>query len=55
MGLVTPREADRATNLTRGVGGGVQRVERAFEMMSDEDMRRIASTPPQQETPRQTP
>jgi osmotically-inducible protein OsmY len=54
MGLVTPREAERATNLTRSVGG-VQRVVRVFEMISDEDLRRISSTPPQQETPRPTP
>ncbi|WP_427914484.1 BON domain-containing protein [Ramlibacter sp. MMS24-I3-19] len=55
MGLVTPREADRATNLTRGVGG-VERVVRAFEMISDEDMRRIATTPLKPDTtPRQAP
>jgi osmotically-inducible protein OsmY len=54
MGLVTPREADRATNLTRSVGG-VQRVVRVFEMISDEDLRRISSTPPAESAPRQTP
>ena len=55
MGLVTPQEADRATNLARGIGG-VQRVVRAFEMISDEDMRRIATTPLKTDTtPRQAP
>lgn len=41
MGLVTQREADRATAIARGVGG-VQRVVRVFEMISEEDLRRIA-------------
>ena len=55
MGLVTPQEARRATNLTRG-SSGVQRVGRAFEMISDEDMRRLATTPLKTDTtPRQAP
>ena len=55
MGLVTPQEAERATNLARGISG-VQRVVRAFEMISDEDMRRIATTPLKTDTtPRQAP
>ena len=44
MGLVTQREADRATAIARGVGG-VQRVVRVFEMISEEDLRRIAPQP----------
>ena len=53
MGLVTPQEAERATNLTRSIGG-VQRVVRVFEMISDEDLRRIATTPVKPDTtPRQ--
>jgi len=55
MGLVTPREAERATNLARTVGG-VQRVVRAFELISDEDANRIGGTPLQTDTtPRQAP
>ncbi len=45
MGLVTQREADRATAIARGVGG-VQRVVRVFEMISEEDLRRIAPQQP---------
>ena len=44
MGRVTQREADRATAIARGVGG-VQRVVRVFEMISEEDLRRIAPQP----------
>ena len=44
MGLVTQREAERATNVTRNVGG-VQRVVRVFEIISEEELRRIAPTP----------
>jgi len=55
MGLVTAREAERATNLTRTVSG-VQRVVRAFELISDEDMNRIGTTPlPTDTTSRQAP
>jgi osmotically-inducible protein OsmY len=55
MGLVTPQEAERATNLTRTIGG-VQRVVRVFEMISPEDLNRIATTPPKSDaTPRQAP
>ena len=55
MGRVTAREADRATQIARTVGG-VQRVVRAFEMISDEDMRRLATTPLKTgTTPRQAP
>ncbi|HZY16925.1 MAG TPA: BON domain-containing protein [Ramlibacter sp.] len=52
MGLVTQREADRATELTRGVSG-VQRVVRVFELISEDDMRRIAPTQPRTDAPRQ--
>ena len=38
MGRVTPREADRATNIARQIPG-VQRVVRVFEVMSPEEMR----------------
>ena len=44
MGRVTQREADRATAIARGVSG-VQRVVRVFEMISEEDLRRIAPQP----------
>ena len=40
MGRVTEREADRATAIARQVRG-VQRVVRIFEIISDEEMRRI--------------
>ena len=41
MGRVTQREADRATQMTRTISG-VQRVVRIFEVISDEDLRRMA-------------
>jgi osmotically-inducible protein OsmY len=41
MGRVTQREADRATQMTRTISG-VQRVVRVFEVISDEDLRRMA-------------
>ena len=40
MGRVTQREADRATQLTRNISG-VARVVRIFEIISDEELRRI--------------
>lgn len=43
MGRVTQREADRATQIARGVNG-VQRVVRVFEIISDEELRQIAPT-----------
>ena len=45
MGRVTQREADRATEMTRSVGG-VQRVVRIFEIISEEELARIATTAP---------
>ena len=44
MGRVTQREADRATAIARGVNG-VQRVVRVFEIISDEELARIAPQP----------
>ncbi|MES2937024.1 MAG: BON domain-containing protein [Pseudomonadota bacterium] len=41
MGRVTPREADRATQITRNVGG-VARVVRLFEPLSETDLRQPA-------------
>jgi osmotically-inducible protein OsmY len=40
MGRVTQREADRATQIARNVGG-VQRVVRIFEIITDEELRRL--------------
>lgn len=44
MGRVTQREADRATQIARNVGG-VQRVVRIFEIISEEDLRRMSLAP----------
>ncbi len=44
MGRVTQREADRATQLTRSVGG-VQRVVRVFEIISEEELARMSPKP----------
>jgi osmotically-inducible protein OsmY len=40
MGRVTQSEADRATQLTRNISG-VQRVVRIFEIITDDDLRRL--------------
>ncbi len=40
MGRVTPQEADRATSIARQIDG-VQRVVRIFEVISNDEMRRI--------------
>ncbi len=40
MGRVTPREAERATSLVRTIPG-VQRVVRAFESVSEEELQRL--------------
>ena len=45
LGRVSKREAQRATDIARGVGG-VTKVVRVFEIVSDEELRRIAPTPP---------
>lgn len=45
MGLVTPREATRATEIARGVGG-VSKVVRVFEMVTEDDLRRASTQSP---------
>jgi osmotically-inducible protein OsmY len=45
MGRVTQHETDKATQLARTTSG-VQRVVRIFEVISDEELRRIANPPP---------
>ena len=40
MGRVTQREADRVTEVARGVGG-VQKVVRVFEIISEEELQRL--------------
>jgi osmotically-inducible protein OsmY len=47
MGRVTQREADRVTDVTRGVSG-VQRVVRVLEIISEEELQRLQ--PPQPAT-----
>lgn len=44
MGLVTSREADRATQIARHIDG-VQRVVRVFEIISEDEARRISTIP----------
>jgi osmotically-inducible protein OsmY len=44
MGRVTQAEADRATEAARSIPG-VQRVVRIFEVISEEDLRRLQATP----------
>lgn len=44
MGLVTPREAARATEIARGVSG-VAKVVRVFESITEDDLRRMAPKP----------
>ena len=41
MGRVTKGEADRATQITRGISG-VQRVVRIFEILTEEELRQLA-------------
>ncbi|WP_026436698.1 BON domain-containing protein [Acidovorax sp. JHL-9] len=43
MGLVTQREATRATEIARGVSG-VSKVVRVFEMITEDDLRRASTT-----------
>lgn len=43
MGRVTPREADTATQIARTTGG-VQRVVRVFDILSEEDLRRLTTS-----------
>lgn len=44
MGLVTSSEADRATQIARHIDG-VQRVVRVFEIISEDEARRISTIP----------
>lgn len=44
LGRVTQREADRATQIARGVSG-VNRVVRVFEIISDDELARISTEP----------
>jgi osmotically-inducible protein OsmY len=44
MGRVTQREADKATQIARSVGG-VLRVVRIFEIITEEDLRRMSPLP----------
>lgn len=44
MGRVTQREAGRATEISRGVSG-VSKVVRVFEIVTEDELRRIAPTP----------
>lgn len=50
MGRVTQREADRATEIVRGVSG-VQRVVRVFEIISEEELRALLPKPAANEKP----
>jgi osmotically-inducible protein OsmY len=47
MGRVTQREADRATELTRGIGG-VQKVVRVFEIISESELADMTPKPAKQ-------
>ena len=51
MGRVTQREADRATEITRGIGG-VQRVVRVLEIITDAELRRALPQQPAPVAPR---
>jgi osmotically-inducible protein OsmY len=44
MGRVTQREADKATQIARNISG-VQRVVRIFEIITDEELRRMSPLP----------
>lgn len=46
MGRVTQREADRATEIARGVAG-VQRLVRVLEIISEEELKRLLPAPQQ--------
>ena len=50
MGRVTQREATRATDITRSTGG-VQKVVRVFEIITEEDLQRtLPQAPPAKPT-----
>ena len=44
MGIVTQREADRASQVVRSIGG-VQKVVRVFEIISEEELRALSPPP----------
>lgn len=44
MGRVTPREGDRAAEVASGVSG-VQKVVKVFDYISEEELKRLTSTP----------
>jgi osmotically-inducible protein OsmY len=44
MGRVTQREAEAATKITRNIGG-VQRVVRVFEIISDQELQQLSMQP----------
>ncbi len=50
MGRVTPREAQRATEIARGVSG-VSKVVRVFETLTEDELRNIAPAPVIQDAP----
>ncbi|MBV8619923.1 MAG: BON domain-containing protein [Curvibacter sp.] len=50
MGRVTEREANRATEVARGVDG-VKKVVRLFEIISEDTLKNELPTPPQTSTP----
>ena len=50
MGRVTQREAQRATEIARGVSG-VSKVVRVFEMLTEEELRNITPAPVVQDAP----
>ena len=50
MGRVTPREAQRATEIARGVSG-VNKVVRVFETLTEDELRNIAPAPVIQDAP----
>jgi osmotically-inducible protein OsmY len=51
MGIVTQREADRATQVTRNTQG-VARVVRVLELVSEAELQRLQPPPAHQNTPR---
>jgi osmotically-inducible protein OsmY len=54
MGLVTRREADRATEVVRGVSG-VKRVVRVFELITEEELKRLQPEKPKDVQGKPTP
>ena len=49
MGRVTQREADRATDIARSTGG-VQKVVRVFEIISEDELRNMLPQPAPEQT-----